>query len=133
MGASAKGHGESAVHSHMNNTLNTPIEALEYSYPFLVTEYSIRRDTGGRGLHRGGDGIVREIELLWEADVTVLSERREIPPYGIFGGAPGAVGKNVLIRNNQVEEKGSKFSASLKKGDRLWIETPGGGGWGETA
>lgn len=88
MGASAKGHGESAVHSHMNNTLNTPIEALEYSYPFLVTEYSIRRDTGGQGLHRGGDGIVREIELLWEADVTVLSERREIPPYGIFGGAP---------------------------------------------
>jgi len=130
MGASAKGHGESAVHSHMTNTLNTPIEALEYSYPFLVTEYSIRRGTGGQGLHRGGDGIVREIELLSEADVTVLSERRKIPPYGLFGGAPGAVGKNVLIRKDQVEEKGSKFSASLKKGDRLRIETPGGGGWG---
>jgi N-methylhydantoinase B len=131
MGASAKCHGESAVHSHMTNTLNTPVEALEYSYPFLVTEYSIRRGTGGQGLHRGGDGIVREIELLWEADVTVLSERRKIPPYGLFGGAPGAVGKNVLIRNNQVQEKGSKFSASLKKGDRLRIETPGGGGWGQ--
>jgi N-methylhydantoinase B len=133
MGAWAKGHGESAVHSHMTNTLNTPIEALEYSYPFLVTEYSIRRGTGGHGLHRGGDGIVREIELLCEADVTVLSERRKTPPYGLFGGAPGAVGKNVLIRKNRVEEKGSKFSASLKKGDRLRIETPGGGGWGKIA
>ncbi|MGD9106782.1 MAG: hydantoinase B/oxoprolinase family protein [Desulfobacterales bacterium] len=132
MGASAKGRGESAVHSHMTNTLNTPVEALEYSYPFLVAEYSIRRGTGGQGLHRGGDGIVREIELLWEAEVTVLSERRKTPPYGLFGGGPGAVGKNVLIRNNEVEEKGSKFSTSLKKGDRLRIETPGGGGWGES-
>ncbi len=130
MGASAKGHGESAVHSHMTNTLNTPVEALEYGYPFLVTEYSIRRGTGGYGLHRGGDGIVREIELLCEADVTVLSERRKIPPYGLFGGAPGAVGKNILIRKNQKQEMGGKFSASLKKGDRVRIETPGGGGWG---
>jgi len=130
MGASAKGHGESAVHSHMTNTLNTPVEALEYGYPFLVTEYSIRRGTGGYGLHWGGDGIVREIELLCEADVTVLSERRKIPPYGLFGGAPGAVGKNILIRNNQKQEMGGKFSASLKKGDRVRIETPGGGGWG---
>jgi N-methylhydantoinase B len=131
MGASAKGHGESAVHSHMTNTLNTPVEALEYSYPFQVTEYSIRRGTGGQGLHRGGDGIVREIRLLCEADVTVLSERRKTPPYGLFGGAPGAVGKNVLIRGNQVQEMGGKFSASLKKEDRLRIETPGGGGWGQ--
>jgi N-methylhydantoinase B len=130
MGASAKGRGESAVHSHMTNTLNTPVEALEYSYPFLVTEYSIRRGTGGQGLYRGGDGIIREIRLLGEADVTVLSERRKHPPYGLLGGAPGAVGKNVLIRKNQVQEKGSKFFASLKKGDRLRIETPGGGGWG---
>ncbi|MBW1959143.1 MAG: hydantoinase B/oxoprolinase family protein [Deltaproteobacteria bacterium] len=130
MGASSECHGESAVHSHMTNTLNTPVEALEYSYPFLVTEYSIRRGTGGQGLHRGGDGIVREIELLSEVDVTVLSERRKTPPYGLFGGAPGAVGKNVLIRKNRVEKKGSKFSAPLKKGDRLRIETPGGGGWG---
>jgi N-methylhydantoinase B len=130
MGASSGCHGESAVHSHMTNTLNTPVEALEYSYPFLVTEYSIRLGTGGQGLHRGGDGIVREIELLCEADVTVLSERRKTPPYGLFGGAPGAVGKNVLIRKNQEQEMGSKFFASLKKGDRLRIETPGGGGWG---
>jgi N-methylhydantoinase B len=132
MGASSQCHGESAVHSHMTNTLNTPVEALEYSYPFLVTEYSIRRNTGGQGLHKGGNGIVREIELLSDADVTVLSERRKHPPYGLFGGVSGVVGKNVVIREDRVEEKGSKFSASLKKGDRLRIETPGGGGWGET-
>jgi len=115
----------------MTNTLNTPVEALEYSYPFLVTEYSIRRGTGGHGLHRGGDGIVREIELLAEADVTVLSERRKIPPYGLFGGAPGSVGKNLLIRGGSFVEQGSKFSATLVKGDRLRVETPGGGGYGK--
>lgn len=131
MGASAKCDGESAVHCHMTNTLNTPIEALEYSYPFLVTEYSIRRGTGGQGRHRGGDGIVREIELLSDADVTVLSERRKIAPYGLLGGAPGTVGKNILIRKGETIEKGSKFSATLEKGDRLRIETPGGGGYGK--
>jgi len=131
MGASAKCDGESAVHCHMTNTLNTPIEALEYSYPFLVTEYSIRRGTGGQGRHRGGDGIVREIELLSDADVTVLSERRKIAPYGLLGGAPGTVGKNLLIRKGEAIEKGSKFSATLEKGDRLRVETPGGGGYGD--
>jgi len=131
MGATSKGDGESAIHCHMTNTLNTPIEALEYSYPFLVTEYSIRRGTGGHGLHRGGDGIVREIELLSEADVTVLSERRKIPPYGLFGGEPGAVGKNLVVREGTTVEQGGKFSATLEKGDRLRVETPGGGGYGK--
>jgi N-methylhydantoinase B len=131
MGATAKGDGESAVHCHMTNTLNTPIEALEYSYPFMVTEYSIRRGTGGFGKHRGGDGIVREVELLSDADVTVLSERRKVPPYGLFGGAPGAVGRNLVIRKGTVVEKRGKFSANLKRGDRLRIETPGGGGYGK--
>ncbi|MBW2490037.1 MAG: hydantoinase B/oxoprolinase family protein [Deltaproteobacteria bacterium] len=130
MGASSRCHGESAVHCHMTNTMNTPVEALEYSYPFLVTEYSVRRGTGGNGRHKGGDGIVREIELLSDAEVTVLSERRRMPPYGLFGGEPGSVGKNVIIRNEGSEQKGSKFSASLNKGDRLRIETPGGGGYG---
>ncbi len=133
MGGSAKFNGESAVHSHMTNTLNTPVEALEYSYPFLVTEYSIRRGTGGGGLHKGGDGIVREIELLADSEVTVLSERRKIPPYGLFGGEPGIVGRNIVIRKDGLKEKGSKFSVSLKKGDRLRIETPGGGGYGKTS
>ncbi len=130
MGATAKGDGESAVHCHMTNTLNTPVEALEYTYPFLVTEYSIRRGTGGRGKHRGGDGIVREIKLLADSEVTVLSERRRRSPYGLFGGEPGAVGKNIIIREGKPHEMGGKFSVSLKKGDRLRMETPGGGGYG---
>jgi len=131
MGATAAGDGESAVHSHMTNTLNTPIEALEYSYPFMVTEYSIRRGTGGRGRHRGGDGIVREIRLQAEADITVLSERRKLPPYGLFGGEPGAVGKNIIVLGGRHQEKPGKFSASLQQGDIVRIETPGGGGYGE--
>ena len=131
MGASSRGDGESAVHSHMTNTLNTPIEALEYSYPFLVREYSIRRGTGGKGLHCGGDGIVREIELLSDAEVTVLSDRRKIPPYGLFGGAPGRVGKNIITRDGMQEERPGKFFMPLKNGDRVRIETPGGGGYGK--
>jgi N-methylhydantoinase B len=130
LGASFGDDGESAVHCHMTNTMNTPVEALEYSYPFLVTEYSVRRGTGGSGRCRGGDGIVREIELLTDAEVTVLSERRKVPPYGLFGGKPGAVGKNIIFRGNIQEQKGGKFSAMLHKGDRLRIETPGGGGYG---
>ena len=131
LGATARDDGESAVHCHMTNTLNTPIEALEYSYPLLVKEYSIRRGTGGEGLHHGGDGLTREVQLLCDAEVTVLSERRRLPPYGLFGGEPGAVGKNIIIRNGQREEKPGKFSALLHKGDILRIETPGGGGYGE--
>jgi len=131
MGATAKIGGESAVHSHMTNTLNTPIEALEYTYPFQVNEYSIRYGSGGKGLHRGGDGIVREIKLLSDAEVTVLSERRKLSPYGLFGGEPGVKGKTVIIRNGSEEEKPGKFSASLKKGDTVRIETPGGGGYGK--
>lgn len=130
LGASLKCDGESAVHSHMTNTMNTPVEALEYSYPFLVNEYSIRRGTGGDGQCKGGDGIVREIELLSDAQVTVLSERRKIPPYGLFGGKPGDAGKNIIFRKKLREQKGGKFSVSLNKGDRLRIETPGGGGYG---
>lgn len=130
MGATALGDGESAVHSHMTNTMNTPIEALEYNYPYLVTEYSVRRGTGGQGVHRGGDGIVREIELLTDAEVTVLSERRSFAPYGLFGGRPGAMGKNTIIRAGRAQEKPGKFSTYLKKGDILRIETPGGGGYG---
>jgi len=131
MGAGAEDDGESAVHSHMTNTLNTPIEALEYSYPFLVTEYSIRRGSGGRGFHRGGDGIVREIRLLSDAEVTVLSERRRIPPYGLFGGKPGNLGKNIILRSGRPREQPGKFFTSLKKDDVIRIETPGGGGYGE--
>lgn len=130
MGATATSHGESAVHSHMTNTLNTPVEALEYSYPFLVTEYSIRRDSGGRGRFSGGDGMVREMRMLSDAEMTVLSERRVHPPHGIDGGAPGGCGRNYIIRNGKKEIMPGKFHAELKKGDTLGIETPGGGGYG---
>lgn len=130
MGATAKSEGESAVHSHMTNTLNTPVEALEYAYPFMVREYSIRRNTGGKGKRKGGDGIVREVQLLSDAEVTVISERRTMAPYGLSGGGPGSKGKNIVIRKGKVEEKPGKFTASLNRGDILRIETPGGGGYG---
>jgi N-methylhydantoinase B len=115
----------------MTNTLNTPVEALEYSYPFLVTEYSIRRGTGGKGSHRGGDGIVREIQLLANAELTVLSDRRKLRPYGLAGGEPGAAGRNILVRAGKPEPKPGKFTASLHEKDVVRIETPGGGGFGK--
>ena len=133
MGASLKGPGESAVHSHMTNTLNTPIEALEFSYPFQVTEYSVRKGSGGMGAFCGGDGVVREIKLLCDAEVTVLSERRRRGPYGLDGGDPGKPGKNLIIRSGQVKDMPGKFSERLKKGDIIRMETPGGGGYGVPA
>ncbi|MEE8397802.1 MAG: hydantoinase B/oxoprolinase family protein [Desulfobacterales bacterium] len=131
MGATSRSHGTSAVQSHMTNTLNTPVEALEYSYPFRVQEYAIRKDSGGQGAFCGGDGIVREIKLLADAEVTMLSERRKQGPYGLSGGRPGKTGRNILIREKRIEEKPGKFSALLKKEDVIRIETPGGGGFGE--
>ncbi len=131
MGATAKSNGESAVHCHMTNTLNTPVEAMEYNYPFLVKEYSIRRKTGGKGLHHGGDGIVKEIELLTDAEVTVLSERRKRVPYGLFGGEPGKPGRNIIINNCKETKMPGKFTTVLEKGETLRIETPGGGGYGK--
>ncbi len=131
MGAGYGVHGASAVHSHMTNTLNTPIEALEYSYPFLVNSYSIRRGTGGEGEFTGGDGIVREIEFLSDVDVTVLSERRKFPPYGLKGGKPGREGVNIIISQGKKIVKEGKFNTRLEKGACLRIETPGGGGFGK--
>jgi N-methylhydantoinase B len=130
MGASPRRPGESAVHSHMTNTLNTPIEALEYAYPFLMREYAVRRGSGGDGRMPGGDGLVREIELLADAEVTVLSERRRRGPYGLDGGEPGAPGRNLVIRDGKAEAHGGKLSVMLKAGDRLRVETPGGGAHG---
>jgi N-methylhydantoinase B len=130
-GANAGLPGESAVHSHMTNTLNTPVEAMEYAYPFLVREYSVRRGSGGEGNKRGGDGLVREIELLSDCEATVLSERRRRGPYGLAGGERGKPGRNVIITADGEIEKPGKFNSPLKAGDRLRIETPGGGGYGE--
>jgi N-methylhydantoinase B len=130
MGGSRGGPGESAVHSHMTNTLNTPVEALEYAYPFRVRRLGVRRGSGGAGANPGGCGLVREVELLAGAEVTVLSERRQSRPWGLAGGGPGEPGRNVVIRGGEERVMPAKFHAALRAGDRLRIETPGGGGWG---
>lgn len=130
MGATRFSDGEMAVHSHMTNTMNTPIEALEYAYPLRVMKYMVRKDSGGEGKHRGGNGIIREIQLLEDSEVTVLSERRKNPPYGFAGGSTGMPGKNTLSRDGVVEELPGKFSLYLEKGAIITIETPGGGGYG---
>jgi N-methylhydantoinase B len=131
MGARPNKPGVSGVHTHMTNSLNTPAEALEYAYPLRVREYSLRRGSGGLGKHCGGDGIVREIEVLSDCEVTLLAERRTHAPWGLAGGEPGTPGKTYVIRpNGPIEEMPGKFSTRLQGGDRIRIETPGGGGWG---
>ncbi len=131
MGARPTKPGVSGVHTHMTNSLNTPAEALEYAYPFRVRRYSLRPQSGGTGRFQGGDGIVREIEVLTEAEVTLLSDRRKTRPYGLGGGGPGAAGQGEIIRKNGTREAlRGKTSARLQPGERVRIETPGGGGWG---
>lgn len=131
MGASAAGDGLSGVQVHMTNTLNTPLEALEGTFPLRLVRYAIRPHSGGAGRHRGGDGVVREYLLLAPATVTMLSERRSVPPWGLAGGAAGEVGRNTLIHADGREETlAGKFTRYLPAGARLRIETPGGGGWG---
>ncbi len=129
-GASQSSDGASAVHSHMTNTLNTPIEALEYSYPLQVTRYAIRPGSGGNGTHQGGDGIIREIKLLSEAQVTLLTERRRRSPYGLNGGDAGKVGINQLIHHGINSSLPGKGSVNVEAGDSISIHTPGGGGYG---
>ncbi|WP_457680597.1 hydantoinase B/oxoprolinase family protein [Thermovibrio sp.] len=130
-GAHPEEDGESAVHTHMTNTLNTPIEALELSYPVEITAYKVRENSGGEGLRRGGDGIVREFLFKEEVELTVISERRVHRPYGLQGGAPGKPGRNLLIKENgEVVELPAKFTLKVKPGQKIRIETPGGGGWG---
>jgi N-methylhydantoinase B len=130
MGARPGGDGPSAVHSHMTNTLNTPVEALEYAYPFRVLHYGVRRGSGGAGRHRGGDGIRRDIEVLGDAQVSLITERRRLPPYGLSGGEAGNPGENVLIRDGVEHPLPGKGSVSLRSGDVLSLRTPGGGGYG---
>lgn len=129
-GAGASGPGASGVHTHMTNTLNTPIEALEAAYPLRVTRYELRKRSGGGGRNRGGDGIVREIEALTPVHVTLLTERRRIAPYGMAGGSRAKTGRNSVIRRNRVRRLAAKADISLTAGDRVRVETPGGGGWG---
>jgi N-methylhydantoinase B len=132
MGARPGLDGISGVHCHMTNSLNTPIEALEYAYPFRVHSYGYRKHSGGAGKFRGGDGLVRQIELLADSQVTLICERRVFHPYGLQGGESGAGGRALLVHGeNHVEELASKCSIHAAKGDHIRIETPGGGGWGK--
>lgn len=129
-GAGPEGDGASGRHSHMTNTLNTPLEALERAYPMEVVRYGIRRGSGGRGKHRGGDGIVREIEMLATASVSLLAERRRIRPYGANGGEAGAPGSDWVTAKGRRRRIRGKVTLQLQPGDRIRIETPAGGGWG---
>ena len=124
--------GISGTHCHMTNSLNTPVEALEYAYPFRVRRYGYREGSGGAGEFHGGDGLIREIELLADSQVTLLCDRQKFPPYGLSGGSPGAGGRTLLIDSDgNTHDLASKSSIHAPKGSRIRIETPGGGGWGE--
>lgn len=133
MGASAISDGPSATHTHMTNSWNTPVEAFEHQYPLRIRAYRIRSGSGGKGRHRGGDGIVREFEFLTPAQVTILSDRRKRGPYGLQGGSPGAPGKNLLTRKKRIRAIAGKARFEVRPGDVLRIESPGGGGYGEPA
>ena len=129
-GARPKGNGISGVHTHMTNSLNTPVEALEYAYPFRVRRYAYRAGSGGLGRYRGGDGLIREIELLGPAQVTLLADRRVFAPYGLAGGGEAAKGSAMLLANDECTVLAGKCSLEAPAGALLRIETPGGGGWG---
>lgn len=129
-GARADKDGPSAIHSHMTNTLNTPIEALEFAYPLRVLRYQIRPASGGEGKFRGGDGIIREIELLCPVEINLITERRRLAPYGLMGGQPGARGENKLKRGEATLPLSGKVNLYAERGDILCVYTPGGGGFG---
>ncbi len=130
MGAGHNRDGLSGVHTHMTNSLNTPIEALEHAIPVRVRHYSLRPQSGGGGKHRGGNGLRRDVQLLTAASVCVLSDRRRNPPCGAAGGSPGSPGENWLCRGSQWSELPGKFAIDAEAGDTISIRTPGGGGWG---
>jgi N-methylhydantoinase B len=148
MGARPTKNGIDGIHVHMTNTMNTPIEALEFAYPMRIERYELRDGTGGKGKHRGGTGVRRDVRVLCDAQGAILSERRKIAPYGLQGGESGGKGENVLIRDGW-ERYGvrslrghgreltlcrslpGKTSLDLKAGDVVSLRTPGGGGWGK--
>ena len=128
-GAGPAGDGLSGVHVHMTNTLNTPVEALEYAYPLRVRRYALRGGSGGKGQFRGGDGLIREIECLVPSMIAILSERRRTRPYGLGDAEPGAAGRNQLLRHGREEELPGKVQLQVEAGTILRLLTPGGGGW----
>ncbi len=123
--------GLSGVHTHMSNTRNTPVEAFEQAFPLRIRTYALREGSGGAGEYPGGEGLIREYEVLVETSATILTERRESQPYGAAGGEPGACGRNSILRaDGSIERLPAKARIELHPGDRLRIETPGGGGYG---
>jgi len=123
--------GLSGVHTHMSNTRNTPVEAIEKYLPVRIRRYKLRRHSSGAGAFPGGEGIIREYEILTDTSVTILSDRRRFAPYGACGGSPGGRGRNTLVRNGREQKLPGKIQLQLRAGDRLRIETPGGGGYGK--
>jgi 5-oxoprolinase (ATP-hydrolysing) len=123
--------GASGVHVHMTNTRITDPEVLESRTPVIVRSFALRRGSGGAGRWRGGDGLVRELEFTAAVTASLLTERRATAPFGLTGGAPGARGRNLCLRaDGRVEELPGRATVALARGDRLRIETPGGGGYG---
>jgi N-methylhydantoinase B/oxoprolinase/acetone carboxylase alpha subunit len=122
--------GLSGVHTHMSNTRNTPVEAIEHYLPVRIRRYNLRSGSGGAGTFAGGEGLVREYEMLAQSSATILSDRRKRPPYGLQGGGPGGLGRNTLVRRGRQQKLPGKVQLELQPGDRLRIETPGGGGYG---
>jgi N-methylhydantoinase B len=130
MGARPNAPGMHGVQAHMTNTQNTPIEALEFAYPFRMERYALRMGSGGAGRVRGGHGVTRTVRMLAPTEGVILSERRIHSPYGLEGGSPGACGRNRLTRNGKTRELPGKCQLQLEPGDILRIDTPGGGGHG---
>ncbi len=127
-------HGMSGVHTHMTNTMNTPVEALELTYPIRVEEYRLRAGSGGVGRFHGGDGVQRTIRFLGESGtLSIISDRRRFPPVGLRGGEDGLPGRNTLLRGGEGIPLPSKVTMGIRRGDAVVIETPGGGGWGPAA
>jgi N-methylhydantoinase B len=131
MGAHAHGDGLAAVQCHMTNTKNSSIEVLEMHYPLRIREYAVRDGSGGAGAYQGGDGMVREWEVLKPCHLSLITERRRKAPYGLQGGGDGSRGKNLLKRNGVWMELDGKCVIDMQAGDILRIETPGGGGFGK--
>lgn len=130
-GARETKDGVHGIHAHLTNTLNTPVEVFEMSYPLRVEEYSLRADTGGAGQYQGGMGIRRDVRVLdHEAEFSLMGERRRSHPYGLAGGNPGATGEDYIYSENEWEQIDAKTTCELDPGDRVSIRTPGGGGYG---
>lgn len=129
-GATPSIEGADAIHTHMTNTRITDPEILERRYPVVVRETSVRLDSGGEGISKGGNGMVREIEFLENMDVNIITERRSTAPWGMAGGSDGKKGKNLLIKEDKIQNLGGKSQLRVNKNDRIRIETPGGGGYG---